>query len=74
MESAQENWVKVLTEAVLKHDFQVITIDWGNVGHPPYAQAVANIRVVGAMTGNLIQNLMVSTNTYKKSPEIIQYL
>ena len=61
MESAEEKWVKTLSKEVLKQgEHEVMTLDWGAVGHPPYSQAVANIRVVGALIGHFILQLQVS--------------
>jgi Lipase. len=54
-----------MTKELLKLlDCNVIVVDWGNGSGPPYPQAVANIRVVGAMTAHLINNLIVSTVIY----------
>ncbi|XP_076040571.1 pancreatic triacylglycerol lipase-like [Oratosquilla oratoria] len=35
----------------------VVTLDWGGGSSPPYSQAVANIRLVGAVTGYLVHVL-----------------
>lgn len=38
----------------------VVVVDWRRGSQPPYGQAVANIRLVGAMTAHLIKNIYVS--------------
>lgn len=38
----------------------VVVVDWRRGSQPPYGQAVANIRLVGAMTAHLIHNIYVS--------------
>lgn len=38
----------------------VLIVDWRKGAQPPYGQAVANIRLVGAMTAHLVYNLYVS--------------
>ena len=54
-----------MTKELLKLlDCNVIVVDWSNGSGPPYPQAVANIRLVGAMTAHLINNLIVSTGIY----------
>lgn len=37
----------------------VIVIDWKDGSSPPYTQAVANIRLVGTMTGHLLGAIKV---------------
>lgn len=37
----------------------VFIVDWRGGSQPPYGQAVANIRLVGAMTAHLINNIYV---------------
>lgn len=39
------------------HDCSVIVVDWQGGSSPPYTQAVANIRLVGAMTAHLLHDL-----------------
>lgn len=38
----------------------VFVVDWRGGSQPPYSQAVANIRLIGAMTAHFINNLCVS--------------
>jgi pancreatic triacylglycerol lipase len=51
---------KMTMELLNRLDCSVIVVDWSNGSGPPYPQAVANIRLVGAMTAHLINNLIVS--------------
>ncbi|KAI8429017.1 hypothetical protein MSG28_007595 [Choristoneura fumiferana] len=39
----------------------VLIVDWRGGSQPPYGQAVANIRLVGAMTAHLVHNIYVSS-------------
>ena len=39
----------------------MIVVDWGNSSSPPYTQAVANIRLVAAVTAHLLSYLAEST-------------
>jgi hypothetical protein len=41
-------------------DCNVIVVDWSSGSGPPYPQAVANIRLVGAMTAHMINSIVVS--------------
>jgi hypothetical protein len=41
-------------------DCSVIVVDWSGGSGPPYPQAVANIRLVGAMTAHMINYIVVS--------------
>jgi hypothetical protein len=41
-------------------DCSVIVVDWSGGSGPPYPQAVANIRLVGAMTAYMINCIVVS--------------
>lgn len=52
-------------EFLKREDCTVILIDWGRGSAPPYTQAVANIRLVGAITANLLADLAEHTG-YKK--------
>lgn len=50
-----------MINALLDHDKHgtatVILVDWGEGSSPPYTQAVANIRLVGAITAHIIHLL-----------------
>lgn len=39
--------------------FNVISVDWGLGASPPYTQAVANTRLVGAIIAHLIRVIQV---------------
>lgn len=41
-------------------DATVVAVDWRKGSSPPYSQAVANIRLVGAITAHLIYSIYVS--------------
>lgn len=63
LESTQLEWVQGLVKALLSmgegKDMGVITVDWSQAAPPTYAQAVANIRLVGVMVGQLLGHLLV---------------
>lgn len=48
-------------ELLAKEDCSVIVIDWHRGSGPPYTQAVANIRLVGAMTAHLLADIAKNT-------------
>ncbi|KAG7167851.1 pancreatic lipase-related protein 2-like [Homarus americanus] len=53
------NWIKTLTgELLRKSDQNVIVVDWSVGARPPYTQAVANIRLVGAQVAYLMHSLI----------------
>uniref|UniRef100_A0A1A9X5G7 Lipase domain-containing protein n=1 Tax=Glossina brevipalpis TaxID=37001 RepID=A0A1A9X5G7_9MUSC len=58
LETADIDWMLEMGQTLLKHEPEgqaaVILIDWGNGSSPPYVQAVANIRLVGAITAHVI--------------------
>jgi hypothetical protein len=47
-------------ELLKKHDANVVVVDWNGGSGPPYAQAVANIRLVGRAVAIMIIKLRVS--------------
>lgn len=59
METADLDWMVEMKEALLEvsPDIGVVTVDWSLAAYPPYAQAVANIRLAGAATGYLLHML-----------------
>ncbi|KAG1667491.1 Pancreatic triacylglycerol lipase [Nymphon striatum] len=58
MDNGQYEWVTKMTEELLvKSNFNVIVVDWSKAAMPPYAQAVANTRVVGVMLAEFIKFL-----------------
>ncbi|XP_076034298.1 pancreatic lipase-related protein 2-like [Oratosquilla oratoria] len=51
-------WIKLLVGELLRSDdCNVVVVDWGAGARPPYAQSVANIRLVGHQLGYLIYSL-----------------
>ncbi|XP_064477565.1 pancreatic triacylglycerol lipase-like [Ornithodoros turicata] len=51
-------WMKEMAEALLlEGDYNVFLVDWKGGNGPPYAQATANTRLVGAEVALLIQKL-----------------
>ncbi|KAH8275908.1 hypothetical protein KR026_012470 [Drosophila bipectinata] len=61
LESGEIPWMLDLAKALLHHEPQgkaaVVLIDWGGGASPPYVQAVANIRLVGAITAHVVHML-----------------
>ncbi|CAB3377371.1 Hypothetical predicted protein [Cloeon dipterum] len=58
LETGNKTWIKKLTGELLKsHDANVIVVDWNGGSGPPYAQAVANIRLVGRAVAIMIIKL-----------------
>ncbi|KAK7065345.1 hypothetical protein SK128_015663 [Halocaridina rubra] len=52
------SWMKTITGELLRSEDQnVIVVDWSVGARPPYTQAVANIRLVGAQLAYLIYSL-----------------
>lgn len=51
-------------ELLIREDCNVIVIDWHKGSGPPYTQAVANIRLVGAMTAHLLADLSRKTHAH----------
>lgn len=56
---------KTLLQSESEGNAAVILIDWGGGSNPPYVQAVANIRLVGAITAHVIHMLYVSRTTQR---------
>ncbi|KAK4306042.1 hypothetical protein Pmani_022100 [Petrolisthes manimaculis] len=51
-------WLKMMTDELLRaQDQNVIVVDWSVGAIPPYTQAVANIRIVGAQLAYLVYAL-----------------
>lgn len=48
-----------------REDCNVIVINWNGGSSPPYTQAVANIRLVGAMTAYLLGDIAKHTGQLK---------
>ncbi|XP_045104918.1 pancreatic lipase-related protein 2-like isoform X2 [Portunus trituberculatus] len=60
LESTQLEWVQEMVGALLSSGGAagVITVDWSKAAPPTYAQAVANIRLVGVMVGRVVSMLV----------------
>lgn len=61
LESGDIPWMLEMAKALLNHceegECAVVLIDWGGGASPPYVQAVANIRLVGAITAHVVHML-----------------
>jgi pancreatic triacylglycerol lipase len=66
MEGGGIAWILEMANELLKlEDCSVIVVDWQGGSNPPYTQAVANIRLVGAMTAHLLHDLSKHTGDKK---------
>ncbi|XP_017778462.1 PREDICTED: pancreatic triacylglycerol lipase [Nicrophorus vespilloides] len=55
VEGGGASWIRKMTAELLKNrECNVITVDWQGGSSPPYSQAVANIRLVGAITAHFL--------------------
>lgn len=52
----------MMNELLLRENCNVVVINWIGGAGPPYTQAVANTRLVGAMTGRLASQLIQKGN------------
>lgn len=61
LEGGHKPWIQHMADSLLSlegnDDATVIVVDWRGGSQPPYGQAVANIRLIGAMTAHLIHNV-----------------
>ncbi|XP_050097249.1 pancreatic triacylglycerol lipase-like [Anopheles aquasalis] len=59
LESGKTKWIERMLNLLLNRDRNatVIVIDWGKGSNPPYNQACANIRLVGAITAHIIDKI-----------------
>uniref|UniRef100_A0A2M4CFV2 Putative pancreatic triacylglycerol lipase n=1 Tax=Anopheles darlingi TaxID=43151 RepID=A0A2M4CFV2_ANODA len=59
LESGKTKWIERMLNLLLNRDpnATVIVIDWGRGSNPPYNQACANIRLVGAITAHIIDKI-----------------
>lgn len=66
IDSGDRLWVANMMNALLDNDktgkASVVVIDWGKGSNPPYTQAVANIRLVGVITANVINMMYEELN------------
>jgi pancreatic triacylglycerol lipase len=62
LEAGDRPWIRKLARLLIEMDSAstVVVVDWRFGSSPPYTQAVANIRLVGAITAHVIQLLHVS--------------
>ncbi|XP_059168286.1 inactive pancreatic lipase-related protein 1-like [Physella acuta] len=61
------SWGKLMKDELLKQgDYNVILVDWSGGKKPPYTQATANTRVVGAQIAQLINQI---SDVYSTSVE-----
>ncbi|XP_023012525.2 pancreatic triacylglycerol lipase [Leptinotarsa decemlineata] len=66
MEGGSIDWIYSITQTLLaQEDCNVIIIDWQRGSRPPYTQAVANIRLVGAITAYLLNDIARLTGDLK---------
>lgn len=56
LEAGNMPWLHEIVQNLLikEPDCSVMILDWGAASHPPYTQAVANIRLVGVMAAHII--------------------
>ena len=61
IDDGHKPWIQNIANSLLdlegNADATVVIVDWRGGSQPPYGQAVANIRLVGAMTAHLIHNI-----------------
>ncbi|XP_045130543.1 pancreatic triacylglycerol lipase-like, partial [Portunus trituberculatus] len=58
LEHGEKRWLKKMTEEYLAWgDVNVVVVGWVTASGPPYTQAVANVRLLGAMLGRFLLNL-----------------
>ncbi|CAG9862325.1 unnamed protein product [Phyllotreta striolata] len=66
IESGSISWIHNIARVLLsQEDCNVIIIDWQKGSGPPFTQAVANIRLVGAITAHLLASIANQTGTQK---------
>ncbi|KAF5301941.1 hypothetical protein FQR65_LT08676 [Abscondita terminalis] len=66
LEGGDRNWIKLITkELLIRENCNIIVIDWHGGSDPPYSQAVANIRLVGAIAAHLLADLARHTGEKK---------
>ncbi|KAK5637719.1 hypothetical protein RI129_000104 [Pyrocoelia pectoralis] len=64
LESGEEQWIKQMAGAWLnREDVNVISVNWALGATPPYTQAVANTRLVGAIIAHLLRLVQDATPT-----------
>ncbi|XP_019865288.2 pancreatic triacylglycerol lipase [Aethina tumida] len=64
VEGGDAPWIIEMAHKLLdREDCSVITVDWRGGSGPPYSQAVANIRLVGAVAAHLLSDIAKHTGT-----------
>lgn len=59
LDNGNKTWVlRLMKELLIREDSNVIVVNWLGGASPPYTQAVANTRLVGAMTARLAAQLV----------------
>lgn len=59
LDNGDKTWVlRTMKELLLREDCNVLIVNWLGGAGPPYTQAVANTRLVGAMTARLAAQLI----------------
>ncbi|XP_034185595.1 pancreatic lipase-related protein 2 [Osmia lignaria lignaria] len=59
LDNGDKTWVlRTMKELLLREDSNVVIVNWIGGAGPPYTQAVANTRLVGAMTARLAYQLI----------------
>ncbi|XP_031367475.1 pancreatic triacylglycerol lipase-like isoform X2 [Apis dorsata] len=59
LDNGDKTWVmRTMKELLVKEDCNVIIVNWIAGAGPPYTQAVANTRLIGAMTARLVYQLI----------------
>ncbi|KAL3268284.1 hypothetical protein HHI36_007405 [Cryptolaemus montrouzieri] len=62
LENGGMTWIKEMThELLIMEDCSIIVVDWHGGSSPPYTQAVANIRLLGAITAHLVAEVSAHT-------------
>ncbi|KAL1418189.1 hypothetical protein MTO96_026200 [Rhipicephalus appendiculatus] len=60
LEHGYLKWIlDMSTELLTKDNYNVIVVDWSQAAQPPYTQAVANARMVGALVADMIMHIQV---------------
>jgi hypothetical protein len=55
---------KMCIELLSKDDYNIISVDWMMGATPPYSQAVANARLVGAIIADFLKSIQVYNHRY----------
>ncbi|XP_037078473.1 LOW QUALITY PROTEIN: pancreatic triacylglycerol lipase-like [Pollicipes pollicipes] len=72
LDSGEKRWIKRMVAALLEFEpMNVVVVDWVGGSGPPYTQAVANIRLVGAVVGNFIRLLKKLFDTPPEQVHVI---